>query len=98
LGRKRIHVSEVAHIGKEANNIEDEPLDGGIVQVFRDEEKERRRIIEMRQCDAEKAGVDRKTFQRIKERIRGGEINIDTPALKRLTRALYTRLTGYPAS
>jgi hypothetical protein len=30
---------------KEANNIEDEPLEGGNVQVFRIKEKERLRII-----------------------------------------------------
>jgi len=42
------------------------------------------KILALRQCDAEKAGVDRKTFQRIKERIRGGEINIKTGAIKRL--------------
>jgi len=61
LERKRIHVSEVVHIGKEAINIEDEPLNGGNVQVFRDNEKERRRIVEMRQCDAERLGINRGT-------------------------------------
>jgi hypothetical protein len=69
LERKHIHVSEVVHIGKEANNIDDEPLDGGIVQVFRDEKKERQRIVEMRQCDAERMGVDRKTRWRMKEKL-----------------------------
>lgn len=39
----------------------------------------------MWQCDAEKSGVDRKTFQRIKTRIRKfGEINITTGAVRRL--------------
>ena len=31
----------IIHIGKEANNIENEPLDGGNVQVFRNIEKKR---------------------------------------------------------
>jgi hypothetical protein len=61
-----VHVSEIVHIGKEANNIEDEPLEMGNVQVFRNEEKERLRIIEMRQCDAERLGIDRKTRWRMK--------------------------------
>jgi len=80
-----VHVSEIVHIGKEANNIEDEPLEGGNVQVFSNKEKERLRIVDMRQCDAEKARVDRKTFQRIKERIRKkGWINLKTNAVRRL--------------
>jgi hypothetical protein len=56
-----ICVSEIVHIGKEANNIEDKPLETGKVQVFRNEEKERPRIVDMRQCDAEGEGIYRKT-------------------------------------
>ncbi|MFZ1898611.1 hypothetical protein [Methanoregula sp.] len=68
LERKHIVVSEVVHIGKEANNIEDEPLDGGKVQVFRDEERERQRTVEMRQCDAERLGVNRGTRWRMRNK------------------------------
>jgi len=60
-----VHVSEIIYIGKEANNI-DEPLETGKVQVFRNDEKERFRIINMRQCDAERQGIDRKTRWRMK--------------------------------
>jgi hypothetical protein len=66
LEKRHIHVSEIVHIGKEANNIEDEPLDRGKVQVFRNEEKERRMIVEMRQCDAERMGINRGTRWRMK--------------------------------
>jgi hypothetical protein len=59
--------SEIVHIGKEANNIEDEPLEGGNVQVFRNKEKERIRIINMRQRDAEREGIARITRWRIKK-------------------------------
>jgi hypothetical protein len=51
--------------GKEANNIEYEPLNGVNVQVFRNKEKERQKIVEMRQCDAERLGIDRKTRWRM---------------------------------
>jgi len=67
LERRHIYVSEIVHIGKEANNIEDEPLDTGSVQVSGNEEKERLRIVEMRQCDAEREGIDRKTRWRMKK-------------------------------
>jgi hypothetical protein len=66
LERRHINVSEIIHIGKEANNIEDEPLEVGNVQVFRSEEKERLRIIGMRQCDAELLGIARVTRWRMK--------------------------------
>jgi predicted DNA-binding protein (UPF0251 family) len=35
-------------------------------QVFRNEEKERLKIVGMRQCDAERMGIDRKTRWRMK--------------------------------
>ncbi|MGA2914246.1 MAG: hypothetical protein ABSE07_12130 [Methanoregula sp.] len=68
LERRYIYVSEIVHIGKEANNIDDEPLKTGKVQVFRNEEKDRLRIVEMRQCDAERLGIDRKTRWRMRKR------------------------------
>ncbi|MFZ0004714.1 hypothetical protein [Methanoregula sp.] len=58
--------SEVVHIGKKVNNIEDEPLEGGNVQEFRNTEKERLNIIEMRQCDAHRLGTNRGTRWRLK--------------------------------
>jgi hypothetical protein len=67
LERRHIHISEIIHIGKEANNIEDEPLETGNVQVFRNQEKEREMIVEMRQCDAERLGINRGTRWRMKE-------------------------------
>jgi hypothetical protein len=66
LERKHIMVTEIVHIGKEANNIEDEPLETGNVQVFKNEGKERLKIVEMRQCEAERLGIDRKTIWRMK--------------------------------
>jgi hypothetical protein len=54
--------------GKEANNIEGEPLDDGDVQVFRNTEKERVKVIGMRQCDAEKMGIARVTRWRMENK------------------------------
>ena len=68
LERRNIEATDIVHIGKEANNIEDEPLETGKVQVFRNEEKERQKIVEMRQCDAERMGIDRKTRWRMKKK------------------------------
>jgi len=49
--------------------LRDEPLETEKVQVFRNEEKERQKIIDMRQCDAERLGIDRKTRWRMKKSI-----------------------------
>ena len=49
------------YIGKEANNIEGELFDGGNVQVFRNIEKEKQKILSMRQCDEDRDEIDRKT-------------------------------------
>jgi hypothetical protein len=56
----------IVHIGKEANNLDNESLDGRNVQVFKNLDKERERILLMRQCDAERRGIDRKTRWRMK--------------------------------
>jgi len=85
LIRKSINVDGVLLIGKEANKIEDQPLFVADAQVFKDKKSLCQKILAIRQCDAEIAGVDRKTFQRIKTRIQKSKtINIKTGAVKRL--------------
>lgn len=85
LERRHLVVDDIVHIGKEANNIDDQALDIRKAQMFRDKNTECQKILAIRQCDAEKVGVDRKTFQRIKARIqKNGTINIKTRAVRRL--------------
>lgn len=78
LERRHIHTTDIIHIGKEANNIDDEPLDGGSVQVFIDQENERMRILSMPQCDAEREGIDRKTRWRLIRNVKNGIMMADT--------------------
>ena len=83
--RKLINVDDVLIIGKEANKIEDQPLFVTDAQIFRNKKSICRKILAIRQSDAETAGVDRKTFQRIKSRIQTKKtINIKTSAVRRL--------------
>ena len=50
-----------------------------MVQVFRDEQRERQKIVEMGNVMQNGCRFDGKTFQRIKTRLRKfGEINITT--------------------
>jgi len=73
------------HIGKEANNIDDQALEVRKAQRFLDKTVIMKKILSMSQKIAEKCGVDRKTFQRMKQRIRdNGSINTNTKAVRRL--------------
>ena len=76
---------DVAHIGKEANNIDDQALEVRKAQSFLDKIVIMETILAMPQKIAEVCGVDRKTFQRMKQRIReNGDLNLKTPAVKRI--------------
>lgn len=89
LIRKLINVDDVLIIGKEANKIEDQPLFVTDAQVFRDKKSICQKILAIRQCDAEKMGIGRSTLKFIKDGIRSGkEINLSTPAIKRLIRTI----------
>jgi len=73
--RGLVRGTEIIHIGKEANNIDGELLDGGNVQVFRNIERETQRVLLMRQCDAEKMGVNREKRWRILKKYKSGYVN-----------------------
>lgn len=85
LERRHIVADDVAHIGKEANNIDEQALEVRKAQKFIDKAEIMKKIIAMSQKVAEECGVDRKTFQRMKQRIRdNGTINLKTKAVRRL--------------
>lgn len=81
-------VEDVVHIGKEANNIDDQALDIRKAQLFRDKAVIMEKILAISQKKAEENGMDRKTFQRIKRRIQEeGDLNLNTPGVKRLIKS-----------
>lgn len=85
LKRRKIIVDEIIHIGKEANNIDEQPLKTTDAQVFRNKHSIRQKILSIRQCDAEKIGVNRSVLKYIKDGIRNGKkINLKTKAVKKL--------------
>ncbi len=80
LERRHIVADDVAHIGKEANNIDEQALEVRKAQRFLDKVEIMKKILSMSQKIAEECGVDRKTFQRIKQRIQEkGDLNLKTP-------------------
>ena len=76
---------DVAHIGKEANNIDEQALEVRKAQRFLDKIEIMKKILDLPQKKAEEYGVDRKTFQSIKKRIReNGDLNLKTPGVNRI--------------
>jgi len=62
LERRHLVVADIVHIGKEANNIDDQVLDIRKAQMFRDKAVVIEKILAMSQKQAEEYGVNRKTF------------------------------------
>lgn len=89
LKRREVYADKIIHIGKEANNIDEQPLKTTEAQIFRDKQNVCEKILSIRQCDAEKIGVKRSVLKYIKDRIRSGEkINLKTKAIERLIKII----------
>lgn len=85
LERKHVYADSVIHIGKEANNIDEQALDVKRAQEFINKQEIMNNILNMSQTEAEARGVSRSRFQGIKQRIRlNGNLNLNTPAVRRL--------------
>ncbi|NOR47225.1 MAG: hypothetical protein GQ533_04160 [Methanosarcinaceae archaeon] len=72
LERKHIQANEVVHIGKEANNIDEQTLKGQGAQVFKNEEELNAKILALIPKEAREFGVSRSVLNSIKNRIRSG--------------------------
>jgi len=86
LERKYIQVDGLVYIGKEANNIEDQPLDVIGAQVFINEEEIKQKILALTPEEAREFGIKhRSTLKRMKDRVkRDSKINLDTKEVKKL--------------
>ncbi|WP_292467376.1 hypothetical protein [Methanolobus sp.] len=70
---------------KEANNIDEQALDVKKAQEFINKQEIMSNILQMSQSEAEALGVSRSRFQGMKKRIKeNGDLNLNTPAVKRL--------------
>ena len=83
--RKHVQADDIILIGKEANNIEEQPMEVTLPQVFKNKKEIMEKILALPQKEAEKAGVERGAFKKIKDKIREtGDIRLNTSARKRL--------------
>ena len=84
LKRRHLEINNIVHIEKEANNIDDQALDIKKAQMFLDRAKIMEMILALSQKEVEEHGVDRKTFQIMKQRIwKNGTINPKTRVIRR---------------
>jgi len=86
LNRKHIWADGLVYIGKEANNIEDQPLEVTKPQIFVNMEEKMQKILDITPEIARNAGIKhRSTLKRIKDRIiNDGKINLGTKEVKKL--------------
>ncbi|MEL7665464.1 MAG: hypothetical protein AAGU10_15225 [Methanosarcina mazei] len=86
LGGKHIQADSLVYIGKEANNIEDQPLDIIEAQVFVNEEEIKRKILELSPQEARELGIKhRSTLKRMKDRVvNEGTLNMKTKEVKKI--------------
>lgn len=85
LQRKHIHAQRAIYIGKEANKIDEQPLDVQRPQIFIDKDAVMKKILSMTTAEAKGLSVGREALRQIKNRIKEtGDINLNTPAVRRL--------------
>ena len=79
-----IPADDLIYIGKEANKIEDQPLDAIWAQVFTNEEEIKQKIWALTPEEARKKGIKhRSTLKRIKDKIKHDkELNYEKGMVK----------------
>jgi hypothetical protein len=89
LKRRFIQADKIIHVGKEVNSLEEDILELKGEQIFVNKNEILQKILSIRQSQAEKYGVRRGTFWKIKKKIQNtGDINLKTRAVKRLLRII----------
>jgi hypothetical protein len=85
LHRRHIQSDGIIHIGKEANKIDEQPLQVTNPQIFPSKDEIMRKILAIPWQDAEKYGVHRTTLWRIQEQIRkNGDVKLNSKLVKNL--------------
>ncbi|MDQ1251742.1 MAG: hypothetical protein QG646_853 [Euryarchaeota archaeon] len=90
LKRKHIQADSLIYIGKEANNIEDQPLDVTGAQVFINEEDIKQKILSLSPKEAREFGIKyRSTLNKLKNRVKEGDFKLDTKEIRKILNFVY---------
>jgi len=85
LERKHVQADGLVYIGKEANNIEDQPLDVTKSQVFINEEEIKQKILALTPEEARKIGIKhRSTLAYLKKKAKEGNLSFNSQNLKQI--------------
>ncbi|MEK6983893.1 MAG: hypothetical protein AABX33_04935 [Nanoarchaeota archaeon] len=87
LSRKKVHITDVSYIGKEASNLE---YAGKLAKLeynpYIDSEKQRERLLYMTTAEARKIGIAKSTLSCIKKRAKQGkQIKLRIKTLNKLS-------------
>lgn len=85
LERKHIHSNGLIYIGKEANKIEDQPLDVEKPQFFINKEEIKQKILSLTPEEARKIEIKhRSELKYLKEKAYEGKLNFNTPVMRKI--------------
>jgi hypothetical protein len=91
LERKHIRADGLIYIGKEANNIDDQPLDVKKPQLFIDEEKIKNIILALTPEEARKIGIESKNgLNYLKKKAREGKLNFNSKNMRKIIKYYYS--------
>ena len=78
------------YIGKEANKIVMQELESNHVEMYHDIEKIREFILNLTPAKAREIGIKyRKTLSDLKDRVKEGYFNLNTPEMRKILNFLY---------
>jgi hypothetical protein len=85
LERKHIQADGLVYIGKEANNIEDQPLDVTKSQVFINEEEIKQKILALTPEEARELGIKyRSALAYLKNKTQEGDLNLKSRNVRKI--------------
>ena len=90
LERKHIRADGLIYIGKEANNIEDQPLDVTKPQIFINKEEIINFILSLRPKEAREIEINRSELSYLKKNARERKLNFNTPNMRKIIKYYYS--------
>lgn len=90
LQRRHLKPKGCVYIGKEANKIVMQELESNHVEIYPDIEKIREFILNLTPSKAREIGIKyRKTLSDLKDRVKEGDFNLNTPEIRKILNFVY---------
>ncbi|MCQ6963556.1 DNA polymerase [Methanolobus chelungpuianus] len=90
LQRRNLKPTGCVYVGKEANKIEMQELEGIHVEIYPNIEEVREFVDNLTPDEARKIGIKhRSSLKQLKDRVREGDFNMNTKEMKKVLKAIY---------